>query len=191
MPDDQSKVRSFNAILGDRPYILILGTMPGVLSLERGRYYEDPRNCFWRLISDVLEETEPKNYECRINMLKRRHIALWNVLRSCDRSGSLDKDICGEEHNDIASLLDQTPTIRAICFNGRKTAEMYDKDERNQRRENLEYRLLPSSSGKLRKRFHEQRSQEWRALRQLLTENPKPQVDGFELRINVFHITEG
>jgi TDG/mug DNA glycosylase family protein len=168
-PDDLPRVRSFDAVLGDCPFVLILGSMPGVQSLESGHYYENPRNYFWRLISAVLGETEPENYEGRIAMLKRRHVAIWDSVRSCVRSGSLDKNIREEEHNDIAALLDRTPTIRGIGFNGRKAEKMYFKY--NLRRENLKYLLLPSSSpvpSRMAKNF-EDRLQKWLDLRQLLS----------------------
>jgi TDG/mug DNA glycosylase family protein len=165
MPDSLPRVRSFDAVLGDCPYVLILGTMPGEQSRDMVRYYEDPRNYFWRLISAVLGEREPENYEGRIEMLKRRHVALWDSLRSCNRPGSLDKNIREEEPNDIAALLDSNPTIRDIVFNGKKPEKMYFKY--NQWRDNLHYLRLLSSSGSVAKTF-EYRLQKWLDLRQLL-----------------------
>jgi TDG/mug DNA glycosylase family protein len=165
MPDSLSRVHSFDAILGDSPYMLILGGMPGELSLERGHYYENPRNYFWRLISAVLGEREPEDYEGRIEMLKRQHVALWDTVRSCVRSGSLDKNIREEVPNDIAALLDMTPTIRGIAFNGRTPEKMYFKY--NRRRENIKYLPLPSSSGSLPMTF-KNRLQKWLELRQWL-----------------------
>lgn len=74
--------------------ILILGSMPGVRSLEEQQYYAHPQNRFWPLMARLLGEREaPTAYEDRLRMLLRRHIALWDSIGTCERDGSLDSAI--------------------------------------------------------------------------------------------------
>jgi TDG/mug DNA glycosylase family protein len=157
-------------VAGDGPVVLILGSMPSVLSLERRRYYGNERNHFWRLVHAVLEEPENDDYEARVAMLERRKIALWDVMRSCVRPGSLDKNIREEEPNDVAGLLAANPTIRAVCFNGQTARTMYFKYNREAEGRALEYLLLPSSSPVPRRRVKtfEDRLEKWLELRRLL-----------------------
>jgi TDG/mug DNA glycosylase family protein len=156
-------------VLGDSPVVLILGSMPSVLSLEKRRYYGNERNHFWRLVHAVLEEPENDDYSARTAMLERRKIALWDVTRSCVRPGSLDKNIREEEPNDIAGLLAENPTIRAVCFNGQTARTMYFKYNPDERRA-LEYLLLPSSSPVPRRtvKTFGDRLEKWLELRRFL-----------------------
>jgi TDG/mug DNA glycosylase family protein len=156
--------------VGDSPAVLILGSMPSVLSLERERYYGNERNHFWRLMHAVLEEPESGDYEARVAMLERRKVALWDVMRSCVRPGSLDKNIREEEPNDVAGLLAKIPTVRAVCFNGQTARTMYLKYNREAGRRDLEYLLLPSSSPVPRRtvKTFEDRLEKWLDLRRFL-----------------------
>jgi TDG/mug DNA glycosylase family protein len=156
-------------VLGGGPVVLILGSMPSVLSLERRQYYGNERNHFWRLVHAVLEEPENNDYNARAAMLERRKIALWDVMRSCVRQGSLDKNIREEEPNDVAGLLAENPTIRAVCFNGQTAQTMYFKY--NPEGRDLEYLLLPSSSPVPRRtvKTFEDRLEKWLELRRFLS----------------------
>jgi TDG/mug DNA glycosylase family protein len=142
--------------------------MPSVMSLRSGRYYGNERNHFWRLVAAVLEEPERDDYGERVAMLERRRIALWDVMRSCVRLGSLDRDIRDEEPNDIAGLLERNPTIRAVCFNGQVAGKTYFRH--NPKEERLEYLLLPSSSPVPRRvvKTFEDRLAFWLELRRFL-----------------------
>jgi TDG/mug DNA glycosylase family protein len=162
------RVRSFAPVASDAPLVLILGSMPSVLSIRSERYYGNERNHFWRLLAAVLGEPERADYAERVAMLGRRRIALWDVMRSCVRPGSLDKDIRDEEPNDVAGLLERNPTIRALCFNGRTAEKMYFKY--NSLKNGLEYLLLPSSSPVPRRvvKTFEDRLAVWLELRRFL-----------------------
>lgn len=165
------RISSFAPVVGEAPLILILGSVPGVRSLETRRYYAHERNHFWKLICAVLEEPEREDYEERIAMLKRRRIALWDSVRSCVRPGSLDKDITDEEPNDIAGLLAETPTIRAVCFNGQASRTMYFRyNDKNDDKQGPEYLLLPSSSPVPRRLIKtcEDKLEKWLELRRFL-----------------------
>jgi TDG/mug DNA glycosylase family protein len=165
-----ARIYSFAPVLGGGPLVLILGSMPSVLSLERRRYYGNERNHFWRLIHAVLEEPESGDYEARVATLKRRKVALWDVTRSCVRPGSLDKDIREEEPNDVAGLLAENPTIRAVCFNGEAARALYFRYNRDAENRALEYLLLPSSSPVPRRtvKTFEDRLEKWLELRRFL-----------------------
>jgi TDG/mug DNA glycosylase family protein len=114
------RVYSFPAIVADDARILILGSMPGVASLEAHHYYAHPRNRFWSILERLCGITGPLRYDARLQLLRAHHLALWDVLHSCVRPGSLDAAI--EHHsakpNDLMGLLRATPSIRRICCNG-------------------------------------------------------------------------
>jgi TDG/mug DNA glycosylase family protein len=112
--------QAFGPILGPSPRLLILGSMPGEASLRIGQYYGHPRNAFWPIMSALLDLPAQADYATRCAALKARGIALWDVIGSCARSGSLDSAIRPEtvRVNDIALLLRTEPTIGAIFCNG-------------------------------------------------------------------------
>lgn len=98
--------------------MLILGSMPGRASLQKGQYYGHPRNLFWRLLGDVLgEDLRGAAYAERVRVLKRRAVALWDVFASCERRGSLDAAIRAQRPNPVGALI-RRHRIRAVFFNG-------------------------------------------------------------------------
>jgi len=117
-------LRGLAPVVGRAPRVLILGSMPGAASLSEQRYYAHPANLFWPLMADVLCEPLPAEYAERLEMLKRRGIALWDVVGECRRSGSLDSAIVASSvvSNDIPALVSRCPSLRAVFFNG-ATAE--------------------------------------------------------------------
>lgn len=103
---------------------LILGTLPGKVSLQTQQYYANSSNYFWRIIADIFDEAMPNSYEGKLNVLKRHHIALWDILKSADRVSSLDSDIKNPSVNDILDFISAHPNLRVVGFNG-KDAEDY------------------------------------------------------------------
>lgn len=101
-------------------HTLILGSMPGEASLQAGQYYAHPRNQFWPIMGALFGAHPSLPYEERLRALSRAGIALWDVLASCTRSGSLDTaiDLCSAQANDFATFLDAHPMIDRVCFNG-------------------------------------------------------------------------
>lgn len=99
--------------------ILILGTLPGKLSLRTQQYYADSRNYLWRIISSIFNEIVPNSYEGKLLMLKRYNIALWDVLKSANRESSLDADIKNPDANDILGFISTHPNLRVIGLNGK------------------------------------------------------------------------
>ena len=105
-------------VVGQNARILILGSLPGDESLRRQEYYGNPRTRFWAVMGGVLGEDAPESYPEKVMYLKKHGIALWDVISSADREGSLDANIRNMEFNDIAGLLSANPTIEAIALNG-------------------------------------------------------------------------
>jgi hypoxanthine-DNA glycosylase len=117
----QNRISSFPPLIDDQSEILILGSIPGVKSLEMQQYYAHPQNKFWKIILELLNEKFTEDYTKRIETLKKHHIALWDVIDSCERKGSLDSEIKNEEANQIDELLEEHPNVKAIFCNGGKS----------------------------------------------------------------------
>lgn len=105
--------------------ILILGSMPSQVSLAQQQYYAHPRNAFWPIMARLLDFDVSLSYEQRLAKLMDAGIALWDVVQSCHRPGSLDADIRGVKANDFAVFFDSYPAIDGICFNGRKAESLF------------------------------------------------------------------
>ena len=138
----------FPPSIDDACHTLILGSMPGVTSLEQQQYYAHPQNRFWPLMARLLEEPAvPLVYEERLQMLLRHHIALWDSLDTCDRDGSLDSAIKNEQGNDFTALLAKYPKIQTICFNGGKSAQAFKRYNKTLlSRRDIAFYALPSTS---------------------------------------------
>ena len=120
------RVQSFQPIVGRRPRILILGSMPGVASLEAVQYYAHPRNAFWPIMGELFGFDPALDYPQRVAEIEKRPLILWDSLQSCYRPGSLDASIefDSARANDFPGLLAEHRGLRAICFNG-ATSEKY------------------------------------------------------------------
>ncbi len=103
--------------------ILILGSFPSVKSREQKFFYGHPQNRFWKVISAVFDSDRPETISEKRAFLKRNHIALWDVIGSCDIEGSSDSSIVNAAANDISVIL-KNAKICGIFVNG-KTAEKY------------------------------------------------------------------
>lgn len=105
--------------------LLVLGSLPGEASLAAARYYAHPQNQFWRLVGVVLGvPLEVLEYEERLELLKERGIALWDVIHAARRRGSLDQAISDVEARDLAGFVAGFPDLRAVAFNGGTAARL-------------------------------------------------------------------
>lgn len=104
--------------------ILILGSFPSVKSRESGFFYGHPQNRFWRVISAVYNERCPITIAEKRSFLLRNHVAIWDVIASCDITGSADSSIKNVCANNLSVILDKAD-IRAIFVNGRTAEKMY------------------------------------------------------------------
>lgn len=107
-------------LIGPGARLLICGNMPSVMSLASGEYYGNPRNAFWRITAEVVGFDVAAPYPARVAALLDHGIAVWDVLRSCVRQGSLDSAVRPESMvpNDFAAFLERNPTIERMVFNG-------------------------------------------------------------------------
>ena len=121
--------KSFSPIINPQSKILILGSMPGVKSLEKQQYYAHPQNRFWKLIGLLCNYNNLSDleYDNKLNILLNNKLALWDVIKSCERKGSMDSDILNESPNNFDLLLKKYPNIEKICFNGNKAYNAFKK----------------------------------------------------------------
>jgi hypoxanthine-DNA glycosylase len=100
--------------------LLILGSMPGKPSLQANCYYANERNAFWAIMGDLYGARPEVPYLERLDKLRTAGIALWDVIATCEREGSLDADIIPQsvQPNDFSGFLAVHRSIQRICFNG-------------------------------------------------------------------------
>jgi hypoxanthine-DNA glycosylase len=155
----------FPPIVDQRASLLVLGSMPGVLSLQRGQYYAHPRNMFWCITGELLGFDADADYDVRTAALREAGIALWDVLHTCERRGSLDSSIARDSAvpNDFHSLLSAYPDIRRVFFNGAKAEHMFQRLVRRTR-DHIAYRRLPSTSPANASIPYGVKLQAWRAI---------------------------
>jgi double-stranded uracil-DNA glycosylase len=158
-------VRKFGLgpVIDDKTEILILGTLPSDVSLAKRQYYANSNNDFWKIIGEVLKKNfEALSYERRIEMLKAHGIGLWDAYHNCVRPGSMDNDITEQQFNDFNTLKRIAPTLRLVCFNGKKAVA----SEELLRGLGYLTLVLPSSSGANRRnqkdRLRLWKSAQWR-----------------------------
>lgn len=147
--------------------LLILGSMPSVESLSQSFYYAHPRNAFWPMMAEILGEPRPETAEEKGRMLTRHRIALWDTVRSCERSGSLDSAIRSAEANDFEDLYRNCPQLRHVFFNGAAAQQLYERlvaraDAR------FCFRRLPSTSPAYTLKYEAKRAAWARAVKEAL-----------------------
>ena len=165
--------RSFPPLEGPQARLLILGSMPGMASLEAARYYAHPRNAFWPIVMALLDaggapaapstvdevsapgrrgiDVRLPGYDERVRRLLAAGIALWDVLAECVRPGSLDAAIRrdSERANELPALCDRHPELSLIAFNGQTAAKLFERhvgEEVRARRPDIRCLTLPSTS---------------------------------------------
>ncbi|MFN0188678.1 MAG: DNA-deoxyinosine glycosylase [Bacteroidia bacterium] len=128
------KIESFGHIADNNSKILILGTMPGKDSLKAGEYYGHHNNLFWDIMFRVCipewkcDEVVIADYKTKKSLLITNNIALWDVLKFCDRKeSSLDKDIRNQIHNDFKTFFQDYPTIKVVFFTSKNAAKYFEE----------------------------------------------------------------
>lgn len=119
-------VHTFAPVYDKNSKLLILGSFPSVKSREISFYYAHPRNRFWTLLSALLKQPIPVSIEEKKNLLLSYHIALWDVIQSCEIKGSSDSSIKNVVPNNILSLIEQS-SVTHIYANGSKAYSLYEK----------------------------------------------------------------
>lgn len=143
------RVTCFDPVVDSAARILILGSMPGEASLSAGQYYANARNTFWKIMGELVGLDPNDPYERRLETLKAAGIALWDVLRSCHRKGSLDAAIefGSIEVNDFDAFFLKYPHIKMVCFNGATAERCYKQHVlRHFKHTYINHIRLPSTS---------------------------------------------
>jgi hypoxanthine-DNA glycosylase len=136
-------LRGFPPVMNRHVRTLILGSFPSENSLAKGQYYGHPQNQFWRLVGHVIDRPlHEMPYKERLKALLAHRIGLWDVVGTCERTGSLDSAIRNATHNRFGRVTRVAEGLRRICFNG-KTAGALEPWFAEQGYETL---VLPSSS---------------------------------------------
>jgi hypoxanthine-DNA glycosylase len=149
-------VCSFPPLARSDARVLILGSMPGKASLDAQRYYAHPHNAFWRILSELVGFAVDAPYDERVAAVLAARIAVWDVLASCVRPGSLDSAIEADSMviNDFAGFFRAHPQIVRVGFNGATSERLYRLHARRHLRSPMcreaahrEGALLPDSAG--------------------------------------------
>jgi hypoxanthine-DNA glycosylase len=122
----------FPPIADARAEILVLGSLPGRKSLQMQQYYAQPHNAFWRIMGDLFGAGPALPYDARLEELRARGVAVWDVLAAGEREGSLDSAIISATMrvNDFPQFFAEHRGIRLICFNGNTAAGLYRRKVR-------------------------------------------------------------
>jgi TDG/mug DNA glycosylase family protein len=160
-PSDSIK-SSFAPVADVATRLLVLGSLPGEVSLRRAQYYAHPQNQFWRLIGAAIgKDLAPLAYEARLASLLSAGVGLWDVVRSATRAGSLDAAIRDHQPNALGAFAATLPALRAIAFNGGTSSAIGRRQlGREQRWQLID---LPSSSPANTMPFERKRAA-WQAL---------------------------
>lgn len=144
-------IYSFPPIAAADARVLILGSMPGEKSLQMQQYYAHPQNAFWRIMGELVGGGRELDYERRIAYLKAHRLGVWDVLMSCQRTGSLDSAIepASIQSNDFNAFFAAHSQINHVFFNGGTAAAAYKRHvlpNLSPEFGKLQYERLPSTS---------------------------------------------
>lgn len=164
-------IDGFSPVVSINSSILILGTMPSEASLLRQQYYGHSRNAFWPIMSALFDFAPELSYQLRKEVLIENGIAVWDVLQSCNRMGSLDSSIKLPtiRTNDLTGFFSEYKGIQRVFFNGRMAEKLYQKwilPTLNTRFSYLQYQYLPSTSPAYASLKFEQKMEAWKVIKQ-------------------------
>lgn len=166
--------QGFAPLASSAAHTLILGSMPGVASLEAQQYYAFARNAFWKIMGDLFDAGPQLDYPERLDKLLQNRIALWDVIAACHRPGSLDSAIREADliTNDFGSFLQQYPHISRICFNGQKAASLFMKKVHPVLDGHYQYVTLPSTSPAHASKKYSQKLEAWSVIKTWSPDQP-------------------
>ncbi len=159
-----SRLVGLKPIVNSSSKVLILGSMASVIALKKQEYYGNPLNHFWKILSRLLRTPPPLTYQEKLKILSEHHIALWDVVDTCQRKGSSDANICEAKFNDIEGFLKKYPNIQAIFLTGKTVAGFFKKSSA---KVEIPVYILPSPSPAFVKPI-EWKVQGWRPLLQYI-----------------------
>ena len=117
---------TFEPVFNEKSRVLVLGTFPSVKSREQQFYYGHPQNRFWKVIAALTDSPVPLSIAEKKSLLLEKHIAVWDVVASCEIVGSSDSSIRNVVPTDLNRILKNAP-IQEIYANGGKAFELYQK----------------------------------------------------------------
>ncbi len=136
-------LHGFAPVIDQQSRMLILGSFPGVASLQQQAYYAHPQNQFWRLLSAICGQDFVRlSYPQRLQTLLQQRIGLWDIYAHCERQGSLDSAIRHGHYNHFENLRRDYPQLQKLCFNGKTAAKV----DRYLQALGYQTQTLPSSS---------------------------------------------
>lgn len=152
-------------VIDDGARVLILGNMPSVMSLAARQYYANPRNGFWRITGEIFGFGVEEPYEVRAAALRAHGVAVWDVLRSCRRAGSLDSAVEPNSMvpNDFARLFTDHPAIERVYFNGAAAEKNFNRLALPGIARPIDFVRLPSTSPAQTMR-HADKLRAWRGI---------------------------
>jgi hypoxanthine-DNA glycosylase len=161
----------FPPIADPRARVLVLGSLPGPVSLRERHYYAQPRNAFWRIMGVLFGAAQERPYEDRLRSLLRHRVAVWDVCASAHRPGALDAAIrrASVVPNDLAAFFVTHRELRLVCFNGQAAAELYRRrvlPGLPAELRALRYEVLPSTSPAYAAMTFERKLERWRIVRE-------------------------
>lgn len=159
--------QGFTAISHPSARILILGSLPGAMSLERQQYYAKPQNIFWQIMGALVGAAPELPYVQRTEALTKAGIAVWDVCASAHRIGSLDSAIKHHAANDFVSFFAEHPKINLVCFNGQKAHALYRRSVLGKlppEIQQLTTRVLPSTSPAYASVPYEDKLRQWSSI---------------------------
>ncbi|VVD88967.1 DNA-deoxyinosine glycosylase [Pandoraea pneumonica] len=163
--------RNFPPVVDANTRVLILGSLPGEVSLAHQQYYAHPQNRFWHLVGEVIGEPLPAlDYAARLDTVRAHGIGLWDVVAEARREGSLDSNIRLHAGSDLVGLIATLPSLRAVAFNG-GTAARIGQRALAQGDVTIPVVLLPSSSPAYTIPYATKRDA-WLALRDFVSATP-------------------
>ena len=115
----------FKPIVFKDTEVLILGSFPSIKSFENNFYYAHPRNQFWKILKAVTSYPV-NNKDQKIWLLKESKFGLWDMIKNCSRENSLDSSLEDEEVNDLATFLEENPSIKKLAFTGKKSQALFE-----------------------------------------------------------------
>lgn len=168
-----TEIFSFPPVVSSDAKVLILGSMPGIKSLQQCQYYAHPQNSFWFIIERLFAIDKTQAYTQRIKLLQHKKIAVWDVLKACRREGSLDSAIeqGSVVANDFVFFLEKYSDIEFVFFNGAKAEQEYKKHvmaDLSVISRQINYLHLPSTSPAHAAMSREGKLGQWQSVKQCL-----------------------
>ena len=171
MRQEVQEISGFAPIAAPDAEVLILGSMPSKVSIAKSQYYAHAKNAFWIIMGDLFGARPTLCYGLRKDILIARHVAVWDVLKTCHRKGSMDAGIHLDSiiTNDFNDFFNNHALIRHVFFNGFTAEKIYRKcilPTLSERFDHLVYHRLPSTSPANAVLSLNQKIEAWREIKQ-------------------------